>query len=354
MVSIFKGSLTSNTMDGGGIRSEFNDRYSVTARKMVRIVSANSRAKITEIANMLKISRRTAALKLSGMEKELKIHYILELNEEKLGLNRPHLILVKFKAKPDYAKVAALLNKSHIPQVAASVKGTYDMLIYANALSGTEYAHWDKKMQTLLAPYKVEWHSSEVVHRQLGFFPLRNEIIEKANIKEKYKKILRILNSNSRISFQELAKELDMNVNTAVYNFNNIMRMGYIKSFTISIEPPKSISFMTFFSKYIPAEGYEDASAKARKAFTSDDENSLISRYIITAPLIGSYDFFTLGAFDSFSIGYREDVLHHKDLFRKFGITMLYGEIDRILIGRLPIRSMDTKSEYKTLVWSTD
>lgn len=335
------------------LRSEFNERYSLTARRVFRIVSNDSRAKITKIANTINVSRRTAALKLAAMEKELRLHYILEFDEEKLGLNRPHLILAKFNDRPDYTKIKELLGESHIPQLAASVSGTYDLLIYANALSGMEYAHWDKNMQTLLAPYKVEWHSSEVVHRQLGFFPLRNEIIERTNIKPKYKRILSILNENSRMSFQELAKTLGMNVNTVVYNFNNLTRLGYIKSFTTTMDIPKNISLMTFFSKYTPAEGYENASAIARGTFTSDDSNPLISRYLITAPLIGSYDFFTLGAFDDKEIAYRHDVLYHKNVFKRYNVKMLYGEIKEMLIGRLPIRSTDTRSEYKTLVWST-
>jgi DNA-binding Lrp family transcriptional regulator len=336
------------------LKSEFNEKYSITARKVLRKVSNDSRAKITKIAVDLDVSRRTAMLKLEAMEKELKLHYILEFDEEKLGLNRPHLILAKFGEKPDWEKIKEMLNKSHIPQLAASVSGTYDMIIYANALSGMEYAHWDKSMQTLLSPYKVEWHSSEVVHRQLGFFPLRNELIEKTNIKAKYKKILSILNNNSRISFQELAKTLSMNVNTAVYNFNNLVKLGYIRSFTTTMDVPKNISLMTFFAKYTPSEGYESASASARAAFTSDDENPLISRYLITAPLIGSYDFFTLGAFDNKEVAYKSDVLYHRNIFKRYNIKMLYGEIREILVGRLPIRSVDTKKEYKTLVWSTD
>jgi DNA-binding Lrp family transcriptional regulator len=335
-------------------RSAFSDRYSVTARKIMRQLSENSRIKVTEMADKLKLSRRTVALKLAGMEKELKLHYTLEFDEEKLGFNRPHLVLAKFGEKPDYAKISQLLAKSYIPQVAVSIAGTYDLLIYANALSGIEYARWDKSMQTLLAPYKVEWHSSEVVHRQLGFFPLRDELLEKAKVKEKYKRMLTILNNNSRISFQQLAKELKMNVNTVVYNFNKLVNLGYIKSFTATMDVPKDVSLMTFFAKYTPGEGYENASAIARNAFTKDDESPLISRYLITAPLIGSYDFFTLGAFDNAEIAYDNDVIYHKNLFKKYNVKILYGEVREILLGKLPIRSMDTKKEYKTLVWSTD
>jgi len=335
-------------------KSKFNAKYSHAARKIVGLLSEDSRIKLTEMAKKLEVSRRTATIKLDAIEKDLNLQYMLELDEQKLGLNRPHLILARFNRKPDYSKVKSILNRSHIPQVAVSIKGTYDMMIYANALSGIEYAHWDKSTQTLLAPYNVEWHSSEVAHMQLGFFPLRNELLERVNIKPKYKRIISILNSNSRISFHDLAKELNINVNTTVYNFNKILSLGYIRNFTATIGLQKDLSFMTFFSKYTAAEGYEDAAATARKAFTSDDDTPLISRYLITAPLLGSFDFFTLGAFDNRDVAYKKDVLYHKEIFKKYNVKMLYGEIDEILLGRLPIRSMDTKKNYKTLVWNTE
>ena len=86
------------------------------------------------------------------------------------------------------------------------------------------------------------------------------------------------------------------------------MKLGYIKSFTTTMELPKDVSLMTFFSRYTPYEGYEEASAVARKTFTSDDDAPLVSRYLITAPLIGSYDFFTIGAFDNSDVAYKDDV----------------------------------------------
>jgi DNA-binding Lrp family transcriptional regulator len=334
--------------------SEFNLKYSPMAKKVLRLISNDSRAKLTDIAKALNISRRTASLKLENLEKELKIHYTIEFNEEKLGLRRQHLVIAKFKNKPSYNKIAELLKKSYIPQMAASIEGTYDLLIYANALSGTEYAHWDRKMQMLLSEYGVEWQTSEVVHRQLGFFPIRNEAIMRADIKDRYKKMLILLNENSRISFQEMSKSMKMNVNTIVYNFNKMLKLGYINSFTITMDMPKNVSFMTFFSKYIPSAGYEDASAIARKVFMSDEEFPLISRYLVTAPLIGSFDFFTLGAFDNPEIAYKKDVLHHKNLFKKYAVKMLYGNIKDVLVGRLPIRSIDTKTNYKTIIWNVE
>ncbi len=341
-------------MEGGArFRNSFNERYGLLARKVIRELSENSRVRITELSEKLGVSRRTAALKIANVERELGISYTIELDEASLGLNRPHLIWVKFRSRPDWEDVKSIVSNSYIPQIAFRVSGTYHMAIYANALSGTEYAHWERKTQMLLAAYKPDWRSSEIAHRQLGFFPLRNEALWRTGLTDMQKRMLCILNENSRISFNELAKALRMNVNTAVYNFRKLVSEGYVKSFTASMNAPRGVSLMTFFSRYTPSNGFEHASSIARREFTDDDQYPLVSKYLIASALLGSSDFFTMGAFDSREHAYRYDVMYHKGLFRKFGVQINYGIIKEMLLGRLPIRSIDAKRSYNTLVWST-
>jgi DNA-binding Lrp family transcriptional regulator len=334
--------------------SQFNERYSLFARKIIRVLSEDSRLSVTEISKMLNISRATAKKKLDSITKELGVRYALELDERKLGLVSPHLITIKFNKKPNYDKIRELLMKSYIPQTAVVTEGAYDMIIYANALSSSEYAHWDKSMRILLEEYGATWLPSEVVHRQLGFFPLRSEVIAKSPINEKYKPLLKALNGDSRLSIQQLSKALDMHFSTVKYNFDNLVKSGLIKRPTITFEMPKDICLMSFFSNYSPRAGYENSSATARLAFMSDDQYPLISRYLVCAPLIGVHDFFTLGAFDNKSIAYSNDIMYHRRLFLKHGVKMGYAEVKRVLLGSLPIRSVDTKKEYKKIIWTPD
>lgn len=335
-------------------KSAFNDRYSAITKKMLRVLSDNSRVSLSDLSKTLGVSRMTARSKLNRIEKELSLAYTVELSESTLGIVGQHLIMVKFDSKPDYGHISKLLSQSHIPQLAVSVKGNYDLMIYAVSTSTKEYAHWDKSMQILLSKYGVNWKSSEVVHKQLGFFPLRDVLLDRLNIPKDHLAMLKILHSNSRTSFRQISKDLGMHFNTVAYNFNKLLKKGYIKRFTITMGKPDFVSLMSFFSKYRPKEGYEASSSQARKAFTSDDPNSLISRYLICAPLIGSYDFFTIGAFDDYNTAYQNDVMYHKTTFKDHGVNLVYGEIDNILLGKLPIRSIDTKKEYNKIVWNTE
>ena len=339
---------------GYDFHSAFNDKYSLVARRMLRLLSVNARTSISEMRDALGVSRATVKKKLDSLSKELNISYTLELDERKLGLVSPHLITIKFRQKPDYKKIADLLLKSYIPQVAAVTEGSYDMIIYANAFSTSDYAHWDKSMRILLGEYGALWLPSEVVHRQLGSFPLRNEIIDKSPVGDKYRVLLRELNTNSRQPFQHLSAKLGMHTNTLKYNYDRLLKEGLIKRPTIAFDMPKGLCMMSFFSNYVPGKGYEASSATARLAFTSDDKDPMISRYLICAPLIGVHDFFTLGVFDDKNTAYKRDVLHHKTIFKKHGIRMEHAEVKEVMVGRLPVRSIDTKKEYNKIIWTPE
>ena len=331
--------------------SEFNSSYGAVTRRMMRMLSENSRVSISEMSKALGLSRITVRKRMGAMEKEFGIHYTIEFDESVLKLSSQHLIAVKFNSKPDLDAISRLLAKSYIPQLAVHMKGSYDMLIYAASTSRRDYAHWDKTMQILLSDYGVDWRPSEVVHKQLGFFPLRSELVGRTDAPEDYKRIMLMLHGNARMPFRHISKRLGMHFNTVAYNFNKLVESGYIKRFTITARVPKGVSLMSFFSKYRPKAGYEACSAAARKAFMSDDRDSLVSRYLICAPLIGSYDFFTLGAFDSFETAYKRDVMYHRHLFENQGVRLIYGDVESVLLGSLPIRSMDIAREYNKLTW---
>ena len=334
--------------------SAFNKRYNLLTRKIVRLLSENSRISVSEIAKRLLVSRPTVQDRISRLEKEFGMRYTIELNERLLGLNSPHLIEIRFKKKPDFEKIRVFLSQSYIPQVAFSTDGDYDMVIYANAFSTEEYVHWNMAMMVMLSEYEVMWHPSEVAHRHLGFFPLRNEAIEKADIDENSKKLLMHLNNNSRLNFQQLSKAMGMHFNTVKYNFEKLMKAGYIKRSTITMNPVKGLSFMTLFDDYTPTKGFESSSARAREVIKFDEEHPLISRYLLSATLMGSHTLFILSAFDDKVLADRFGLAYHKSMYAKHGAKRLSGEIKELILGRLPIRSVDIKKEYKTIMWTTE
>jgi DNA-binding Lrp family transcriptional regulator len=336
------------------VESAFNKKYNITTRKIVRLLSEDSRISVSEISKRLGVSRPTVKSKIDKLEKELGIRYTLEIDEKALGLISPHLIEVKFNREPDYEKIRTVLSESYIPQVAFSTQGAYDLVIYANAFSGGEYIHWNMAMLELLSEYGVKWLPSEMAHKHLGFFPLRKEAIEKADIDENSKKLLICLNDDARQSFQEMSRRMGMHASTVKYNFDKLMKQGYIKRATITMDPVKSLSFMTFFDDYTPTKSFEESSAKARKAIMFDEEYPLISRYLVSGPLVGSHTLFVMSVFDSKASAHKYGLDYHKRMYAAHDPKRALGEVKDVILGRLPIRSVDIRKEYKTINWTTE
>ena len=106
--------------------------------------------------------------------------------------------------------------------------------------------------------------------------------------------------------------------------------------------------------KYRGAPNWERDSAKARLAIMSDDRYSIANRYIYNASMVGSLDHFGMGVFDSYKAGYEHCFLYYKQTMGSHIINMYFNAIDRILLGRLPIRSVYVKDDYSVLEWTAD
>jgi len=332
--------------------SKYDEEYGLLTRRLIRLISENSRMSILELSKKLEVSRRTVRERLYRAEKELGIKYTVEFDESALKLSNPHLILVTFAKKPDCSEVTRRLASSYIPQFASAVKGKYGLLIYANAATSGEYVHWDKSMQMLLSKYGVSWHTSEVAHKQLGFFPIRNELIDRLEMSQVHKNMLKLLNDNSRVTFSEISKRTGMHFNTVAYNFNKLVNSGIIKRFTISITPPSKLTRMSLFSKYVLTDKFEEDAVKMRKVYVSSGtEYPIFNRYLICAQLVGSYDFFNMSIFDNYDTAYRHAIADFRSTMKRQSATADYGQVDNLLLGRGSIRSIDAKQEHDIIRW---
>ena len=340
--------------DLNDMSSKFDEGYSPLLRKIIRYLSEDARMSLLEISSKLGTSRRTIKVKLTNAEHDLGLRYIPEFDKSALGLTSPHLIRVKFSKKPDYKDIAKILSSSYIPQFAAVTKGTYDMIIYANAITSREYVSWDKRTQIMLSKYGVSWNPSDVANQALGFFPIRNELIDMTSLAPMDKEILKLLNTNARITFSEISKRLGMHFNTVAYNFNKLMKAGYIKRFTVSMDIPKNAVCMALFGKYTTlSPEYEEESAKSRILYKSSGmDYPLINRYPMVFILVGSADAFIMGVLDDYDTAYKYVVSSYKRLFAKQHPQFNYGKIEEILLGRLPLRSIDAQKEYNIIKWT--
>ncbi len=339
-------------MESYEFQSKFNEVSNIMLRKVTRMLSQDSRMSVTEMAKQLNVSRKTVENYINKAEKEFGIKYTVEFDEERLNLNNPHMILVKFAKKPRQEDIKRVLSSSHIPQLAAVINGTYDLLIYANAENSNEYVYWDKTTQVSLSEYKPLWQSSDLAFIHLGFFPLRNSLLDRLQVPDAHKKILLLLNENARMSFSEMSRRLKMKPNTLAYNFKKLLKSGYIKRFTMVMTNPPQMSLLSLFGKYRLAEGFEnDAMAMRKEVSLLDDKMPLVSRCLFSGQLIGSYDFFFVGAYDDYKTGYDHLVRYYRRRFRKHDVRATTGTIGKVLLGDFPIRNLDVRKEFDMMRW---
>ena len=334
--------------------SGFNDEYSIPTRRIIRILSEDSRTSITKIASDLGLSRQTVKSRLGSIEKTLDVRYTLELNEKALGILAPHIVVMEFAKKPDYDYITRLLNKSYIPQLAFTIKGKNQMCIYAIATSPTQYAYWNSTMSILLSRYGVNSYSSEIVHKQLGFVPLRNELIERLDLDPNAKALIKMLNENSRQTVHQLSKSLGRHFNTVTYTLGKLVKSGYVKRFTLTLSCQRRMVPARFMIKYMVKEHREKDSSRARRGITYDDPDSIVNRYIFNSSMVGSWDLFGMGVFDNYDIGYEHCALFYKQTMGRHIVKIDFDAIERVLVGRLPLRSIDVKKGYEALNWTED
>ncbi len=332
-------------------KNEFNSKYNILTRKLIRSLSQDARISITELCKVNGGYRRLVGKKVSDAEKALGIKYTIEFNEPKIGLNAPHMVLVKLNLDADYEEIAAVLKESYVPQMAALMDGQYELLIYANAPSSAEYVHWDKTTQVKLAKYISLWEPSDLAHRQMGFFPIRNETLEKVKLPEEYKPLILKLNQDARISFSRLAKELGMYPNTLAYRFKEMMNDGYIKRFTMVMDKLPGTYPIGFFGKYAIKENFELDAARSRQVFFTDDQFPICSRYVFVSQLVGTYDFFSIAIFDNEKSAYKDGMMNYRRVMKRHLVKTQYAHIKKVILGDIPIRSLDTKQEYNVIRW---
>ena len=332
----------------------FNDSYSSYAKRMMRFLSENSRISIMQLSKELHLSNKTAKLKLKRLEEAFNIKYTLELDFHRLGLPTPFISVLDFKKKPDYEYLTQLLLKSHIPQFAFSVKDKNRVYVCCAPASLNDFAYWGTTMATLFAKDGLECHSSQITHNKLGFIPVRRKLLEKLDIDVQTRTLLAVINDDSRIPIQKLSESLGASTKKIGYMLDRLIKNGVIRRFTIVASSPKNTIQVAMRLNISPKENIETVAPAIRKIWKSDEEWPISNRYPLISSLIGEWSTFILGTYDNYAAAKTRSI----DLLRRtYGAHLEYINIDivdKILMGRLPIRSIEPSTNYTTLNWNPD
>ncbi|MDE1810564.1 MAG: Lrp/AsnC family transcriptional regulator [Candidatus Micrarchaeota archaeon] len=330
--------------------------YSFREKEIVRELSRNSRATITELARAAKCSRITARRALDAVEKKLDIRYTLEINEESMGATERHIITVKFARSPPTKFLERLFAKEDAVHAAYAAQGDYDLIIYARTSDPISYIKWETHLASELSDYGAVIRPSEFVIAQFGYMPLNDSFVDnihsEVKLTQKDKLLLRLLNQNSRMSYEELSKAARLNDETVRYRIFRMKKAGIIKRFTIAAQRPLNEYVLSFFVNYKFNRTTKDRSAMARSYYTKPEGPTyILSAFQMLAPITGSYRFFAIGIYASEREAQEKAIAPHIAIFRKENVEMARARITAPIKGILPFRSLNVAENYLTISW---
>jgi len=285
--------------------------------------------------------------RLKILERKLRIHYTIEPDFAKLGLPYEFLVRAKLKAKPDVRRLTELLHKMPNIQFAALSEGDFDLFLWGLAPSASTYStQVEPAIRGELDDYLEEWNAHPLLARRAGFLPIDNALIDTLGIRDSRKRVLRILNENSRLQVVALAEMLGVKESTAEYHLQRAR--PYVRRFTVYFEGRGDFLHMARFLQ-LRGKGrdFQVDGRHISELYLKNDPR-LFNRLVYAATPSGGFDTFLFENFTSLEDhgSFEEGIKSHRSIIGKHESA----KITKVLKGAIPIRKADLCSECKYLL----
>lgn len=328
--------------------------FSHRDRLLLRELSENSRATVTELSTKLGYPRYTICKLLKRLEDGIGMKFTLELDSSSLGASERHLLAVKFLRKPDRKWLESTLATEKNVQFAYATEGHFDLIIYAATTSAVEYIYWETLLIEKLSEYGAKVRASDIPYFSFGYVPFDSSLLEgtKAKLDSEDKSILRLLSENSRMSYTDIAAKTGMKKGTLRYRVMNLKKSGMIKRFTIAVQKPPQQYLLAALENWSYTKEFEHKAVRDRAdMMTSDEDVPLLNTFQASAPMSGSYGNFVLALFGSRKEAADRMVKKHKAIYKGESYEIKYAQVTGALKGLFPFRNLDIKTNYNTIKW---
>ncbi|MEM4066877.1 MAG: hypothetical protein QXV17_08455 [Candidatus Micrarchaeaceae archaeon] len=238
--------------------------------RMLRALSINARLTFSELGKKVGVGKYVAYKYFHEMVEEYGIKFVPEINVEniwkyelvklmahestKTGIREniidkfpdvigfeEYVIFVKFiSGKPEDEEILKAIGDSYIPQFVAKLIGDYDLVVYAIARNFEEINKYIVRTFSNLKKTYVTINTVRIT-RTFGFFPLRNELIEKFNISETYRKVLLYLNQDGRREFADIARLVKIKPEGITYTLDRLEKTGMLERISYYETKPKNV-----------------------------------------------------------------------------------------------------------------
>jgi DNA-binding Lrp family transcriptional regulator len=259
----------------------------------------NSRASLKSLGRSLGVTFPTVARTLKELEQKYSIVYTLELSETALGFTEGRVITIKFENAPDIDMLKKRFTNDIFVQEMYLASGNFDLLMYVVGLTNKDFIAWQFKLREDLGTYKPSLKIATADHFSIGFFPLRNELIDESKaLSEIEKRILKLLNDNSRMKLGDLIKKSHSTQMRVIYTIKKLQERGIIKRFTALTQNPDKRILLAFTVLLTPTKKHDELVLKFLQELVKEDLHEATNDYCIVVDTVGAYDILNINTFE--------------------------------------------------------
>ena len=266
--------------------------------KILMHIYEDSRAPLRAIGRQVGISHYTISTVLKELESKYDIFYTLELDPHALGFHSGKLITIKFGIIPDIEMLKRLLKKDVFVQDAYLASGDFDIVMYVVGLTPEDFQQWQFKLRIELGEFRPKFNVSDVNMYMDGFFPLKSELIEKSvQLSNVEKRVLVLLNENSRIKMKELVKKSRVSPVSIFYIMKKLKEKGIVKRYSALTQSPSKRLLVAYSVRLMPVKEHTALSINLSKAILAEDYHEATNDYCTAINANGVIDLFYICSF---------------------------------------------------------
>ncbi len=315
--------------------------------KLLNEMYKNSRRSLKELGRNLNISHHTISNTLRRLEHDYNLEYTLDLDATKLGFPEGRVVTIKFEERPDLDFLRERFRKDIFVQDAYLAEGDFDLLLYVIGLSPREFAGWQWKLRIELGKYKPLLKISTADAYNIGFLPVRNELIEMSErLSGVEKKILEALNTNSRIKLKDLIEKSGTTQMKTIYALKKFKSEGIIKRFAGLVQKPTKRIFLAYTMYLSPTGEHTEFRLAFLNKLLEEDLHKATSDYALILDTVGNYDTLYVCTFENGEQLSRNGPDLQKSLFKKEGPKIDKAILTDIITGKWPFH-LEDYSYYK-------
>ncbi len=342
--------------------------------EMLKLLSINGRASIDNISKYLKLPKATAYSLFNEVINEYGLHFVPEIDlsdvwkyefvkiskgrstkreikEEvlekipDLGVEE-YIALFKFKGQvPSEEEIEKAIDNSYIPQFVAKLHGDYDLILY---MLGKNFYEVNKFMVNFAKNMKnyTSLISASRVITDFGFFPIKNEFIDRLMLSDNAKALIEGLNIDGRGEIKDISQRFNKKPELLLYTMDRLKKDGLIKRITYHETKPKSnINGIIHISITNEAKFIETREKWFVEMVKESNEHT---KYVYICNVLNPF-----GILAFVNLNSNEEIDNLLGFMRKNlkGVDISYITITKVLLGNLGIRNFDMRysQQYKYL-----